>query len=478
MNLENLHNKKIAFLGLGLENQALLKFLLKHKVAAFFTVCDKREKATELRGLPKGKDIKLKLGVDFNRNLDEFDILFRSPGWPIKCPGIQDAIRAKKRRAVRDRAGLLRLNHQSLNERSRGVGYVELKKQATFKVEEFLQSPMNLFMDLCPTKNTIGVTGTKGKGTISTLIAAILKKAKKKAWLGGNIGVAPFEFIDKIKKSDWVVLELSSFQLEDMTKSPRIAVLTNFTPEHLAPADPNNPNYHRSLKSYWNAKANIFKWQQFDDYLVVNNKLHKPNNKYYGNLIMFTKSELISGIIGEHNKENVAAAVEVAKILKIKKEIVVAAVKSYKGLEHRIERVIERNGVTYYDDSFATIPDSSIIALRCFAQPVVLLAGGADKGANFKLFAKEIKKRVKYLILFKGLGSERISTELKKIKYTSDKYTVVDSMDDAIRIADQESVIGDIVLLSPACASFGIFKNYKERGDLFKKLILADGRKK
>jgi len=359
--------------------------------------------------------------------------MFRSPGWPIACPGVQKALEAKR----------------------------------------MLYSSMKLFFDLCPTKNIIGVTGTKGKGTTSSLIVAILKQAKKRVWLGGNIGTAPFEFIDKIKKDDYVVLELSSFQLEDLHKSPHIAVLTNFSPEHLAPADPNNPNFHKNLKSYLEAKSQIFIHQAKNDFLILNSKFKIQNSKlpFNSKCIIFNKSEMASGLPGEHNKENIAAALEVAKILKIDERMVAKAVKNFKGLEHRIEKAGEKNGVVYYDDSFATIPDSAVIALKSFNQPIVLLAGGADKGANFKNFAKEIKKRVKFLVLFKGVGSERIIIELENINYTKENYKIVDNIKKAMELVDEKVQSGDIVLLSPGCASFGVFKNYKERGNLFKEAI-------
>ncbi|MBU4216641.1 UDP-N-acetylmuramoyl-L-alanine--D-glutamate ligase [Candidatus Parcubacteria bacterium] len=434
MKLNELKKKKIAILGLGVENYFLIKYLLKEKVECEITICDLRsEKQLGEKYLEFSKlGVQWKLEAEFNRNLGVFNILFRSPGWPIACPGVQ--------------AGL--------------------------KEGSLLFSAMNLFFELCPTTNLIGVTGTKGKGTTSSLIVAILKTAKKRVWLGGNIGVAPFSFINKIKKNDWVVLELSSFQLEDLHKSPHIAVLTNFSPEHLAPADPFNPNFHQNLKSYWDAKANLFIHQKKNDYLVANYKVQDAKCKTSGRIIKFTKSELVSGLVGEHNKENVAAALEVAKILKIDEGIAGRTVKSFKGLEHRIEKVAEVKGIIYYDDSFATIPDSAIIALKSFTQAIILLAGGADKGADFKNFAKEIKKRVKFLVLFKGVGSERIIIELERIKYSADKYIVVDDMNKAIIVARKKAVAGDIVLLSPACASFGVFKNYKERGNLFKEGIM------
>ncbi len=460
--LKFLQNKKIAMLGLGVENLALVKYLLRRSHAAetaagqglHITVCDPKSAAElgdrfleikELARKNKMPGINLMTGKDYDKHLADFDIIFRSPGYPLFNPNL---LKAKK-------AG------------------VEIS------------SPMKLFFQLCPTKNIIGVTGSKGKGTTSSLIYEILKVGtqnlaflrKRHIFLGGNIGNAPFEFIEKIKPDDYVVLELSSFQLEDLDISPHIAVVTNLFKEHLAPADPHNPNYHKSMKDYWTAKANIFAHQAKKDYLVVNEDLQI---KDYGvrtpaKVIVYGKSELVSNLIGKHNKENIAAAVAVAKILKIKPIIVARTVKNFKGLPHRLEFVAEINGVRYFDDSFATVPDVSVIALKSFAgkKNIILLAGGANKGSDFKKFAQEINKRVKFLILFKGKGSERLKKELRVTSYG---LRVVNNMKDAVRIAKQESELGDIVLLSTGCASFGCFKNYKERGDLFKAEVIRPRR--
>ncbi len=441
MNLYNLNNKKIGILGLGIENQALVRYLLKHKVKCEITVCDARtgvKMKTENAGLrvePAMIEtyILWQLGKKFNQGLEKFDILFRSPGWPMDCPGVKQ----------------------------------------TIKAGTILSSPIKLFFDLCPTKNIIGVTGTKGKGTTASLIYEILKRAGKKVWLGGNIGVAPFAFIDKIKKSDWVVLELSSFQLEDMTASPRIAVITNLYPEHLAPADPNNPNYHRTLKEYRGAKMNIVKYQKSGEKAVLNYELgirdYELNTK--AKIVYFKKSELPSKLVGEHNKENVAAAIEVAKIIGVKQEFIEKAVANFKGLPHRLELVRELNGVEYYDDSFATTPESTIIALKSFTQPIVLFLGGADKGADFKELAKEVVNRVKFVVLLAGDSTSRIKKDLLKIGFKKDRMKIVDNIVDAVRTAKENASRGDIVLLSTACASFGMFKNYKERGNLFKREV-------
>ncbi|MDD5527938.1 MAG: UDP-N-acetylmuramoyl-L-alanine--D-glutamate ligase [Patescibacteria group bacterium] len=479
-----LQNKKIAMLGLGVENLALVKFLLKNKIDCHISICDPKPAAElgdrfleikELARKNKMPEINLMAGKNYDAHLADFDIVFRSPGYPLFNPNLVKATKA-------------------------GVQ---------------ISSPMRLFFVLCPTKNIIGVTGSKGKGTTSSLIFEIIKKSGKKSWLGGNIGTAPFDFIEKIKPKDFVVLELSSFQLEDLDISPRIAVVTNLFKEHLAPADPNNPNYHRSMKAYSAAKANIFCHQKKDDWVVANESLKsriplfchseprarnlfqsKNINRSLANarddkkrVVFYGKSELASNLTGEHNKENVAAAESVAKILHIKPAIVASAVKKFQGLPHRLEFVAEINGVKYFDDSFATVPDVSVIALKSFAggenpprraeaarHPsregnIILLAGGADKGSDFKNFAKEIKKRVKYLILFKGKGTERIKYEIRNTKYEI-RVSEVDNMKDAVLLAKKNSKSGDIVLLSTGCASFGCFKNYKERGDQFKTEVI------
>ncbi|MDO8667923.1 MAG: UDP-N-acetylmuramoyl-L-alanine--D-glutamate ligase [bacterium] len=477
MTINSLNNKKIGILGLGLENSALIKYLLKHKVKCEITVCDARA------GTKNELPVFWQLGSGYNKNLDKFDILFRAPGWPIDCPGVQRALKIKSPLPLH-------------------LGKPKTRR-VFIKGGRTLSSPMKLFFDLCPSKNIIGVTGTKGKGTTASLIYEILKTAGKKAWLGGNIGVAPFEFIDKIKKNDWVVLELSSFQLEDMTVSPRIAVITNLYPEHLAPADPNNPNYHRTLEKYWAAKMNIVKYQKPEDKAVLNYELGIMNHELKGKIFTFSArsqkancfwldeqkikcklnnhnslpacrqagSIIHTSLLGEHNKENIAAAVEAAKIVGIKKADIKKAVANFKGLPHRLELAREINGVKYYDDSFATTPEATIIALKSFSAPIILLLGGADKGANFKGLAGEVKKRVKLAILLNGDATPRIKAELLKVGIKEDKTKLVNSIKAAVKAAGVETRPGEVVLLSTACASFGMFKNYKERGDLFKQEV-------
>lgn len=429
--LKNLENKKIALLGLGTENLAFLKFILKKKLKCKIIICDQREKEELGRRIFfRNKNIKYSLGKNYDKNLENYDIVLRSPGYPFFSKNIDKAL----------------------------------------KTNVDVISPIKLFFELSPTKNIIGVTGTKGKGTTSSLIYEILKAGKKKVYLGGNIGIPPFSFLDKLSQGDWVVLELSSFQLEDLDESPYIGIMTNIFKEHLAPADPKNPNYHKSMQAYVKAKLNIFKYQREIGLAIINEKLEGKLKEFHlpGKKIYFSTSNLSSQLIGDHNKENIAAAEKIAQILKINKEIVARTVEKFKGLPHRIEFVTKVNGIKYYDDSFATTPESSIIALKSFPRSIVLLAGGADKGADFKEFAREIEKKVSFLILFSGKGTDRLKKELK---FKKEKMRVVNDMVQAVNMVKKVARRDNIVLLSAGCASFGIFENYKDRGDQFKKEV-------
>lgn len=431
--------EKVALLGLGKDNLALLELFDKYQAPIEVTICDFRDKDKLPKLKLKNLNYKFQLGNSFNQDLDKFDILFRSPGWPIKCPGITSAKRKNKKLKV--------------------------------------STALNIFFELSPSQNIIGVTGTKGKGTTATLIYEILKKAtniKSNVFLGGNIGITPLSFLEKIKKDDYIVLELSSFQLEDLNYSPKFAVITNLFREHLAPADPNNPNYHSSFSSYFKAKLNIAK-KATNKYLVANEKLKSKieKEKLSGKKIYFASSQLPTKLTGDYNRENVAAAVTLAKLLKVKAHDYEKVVAQFGNLEHRLELVKEIKKVKYYNNSFSTTPESTILDLESFDE-TILIAGGADKGASFKDLAKRIKERVEYLILLPGAGSKKIILELNKINYPNKQIILVPDMKEAVNKAKKNAKPGSTVLLSTACASFGIFKNYKERGELFRKYVKAN----
>ncbi|MFA5318255.1 MAG: UDP-N-acetylmuramoyl-L-alanine--D-glutamate ligase [Patescibacteria group bacterium] len=438
MTLKDLENKKICILGLGMENCSLLKFLLKQKIEAEITVCDARSKKQmcdydcNIENNECAR-VKWKTGKDYDNNLNEFDIIFRVAGYPLFTKQIIKAMMS-------------------------GV---------------IISSPAKLFFDLCPTRNIIGVTGTKGKGTTASMIYQIIKDAGKTAYFGGNIGIPMFKHFSKIKKNDWVILELSSFQLEDLHASPRIAVITNFFQDHLAPADPNNPNFHKTLKTYWDAKSNIFIHQDGGGMLIADANLKDPvaSSRPKGKVKYFNTSSLETKLIGNHNKKNIAAAVIVAEAARIKKADIEGSIKNFKGLEYRLEFVGMKNNIRYYNDSFSTTPDTAITAIGSFNKNgIILIAGGSDKGSDFLRLAKTIKQDVKYLILLPGKGSQKIKLAIKKTDYKN--FKEVNNMPQAVNLAKKIAEQGDVVLLSPACASFGIFKNYKDRGNQFKEEVL------
>ena len=442
-NIKELKNKKIIFLGLGIENLSLLKYILNSGVEANLVIADplppkklEQRLAIVQQTARKNKlpEPKFKRGKSYDKNLAEFDLIFRSPGYPLFSS--------------------------------------ELKKAKMAGVE--ISSPIKLFFELCPTRNLIGVTGTKGKGTTASLIYEILKQAGKEVWLGGNIGIPPFDFLAELQKNSWVVLELSSFQLEDLEISPRIGVITNLYKEHLRASDPNNPNYHKSLNGYWRAKLNLIKHQNQGDKAIVNQNIARAASPYAlkSDLITFSRSDLKSKLFGEHNKENIAAACEVGRVLKIKRQIIERAVKSYNSLEHRLELVGEdKEKVKYFNDSFATTPEATITALNAFESPVILLAGGAEKDSDFKDLVRVIRQKVKFLILFSGQATPRLRREARSTGFPAPKIKTVYSMEEAVELAQEKKDYGDIVLLSPACASFGLFENYKQRGSLFKEEV-------
>jgi len=433
MILKELNNKKIAIIGLGIDNYALIKYLLNKKIDCQLVIFEFKTKQEigAYQELTKFKNITWRLGQGYTKDLSEFDLIVRSPGSLVH-------------------------------------------KDKKVKIgQAIITTPVNLFFIFCPTQNIIGVTGTKGKGSTASLVAHILQTAKKKVWLGGNIGIAFLAFIDKIKPTDWVVLELSSFQLEDIITSPHIAVFTNFVKEHLRPADPNNPNHHKTLAEYWRAKLNIAHWQLKSDYLIVNTNLKKKlkNSQLASKIIYFTKSDLPSQLPGAHNQENVAAAVAVAKLAKIKQTDIAKAVASFQGLIYRLQLVRGLRGVRYYNDSFATTPEATITALKSFTEPIILLAGGADKGSDFKQLAKIIKQRVKFVALLAGQATPKLKKALLTISYPKNQIVVFNNLPTAVKVAQEQAKIGEIVLLSTACASFGMFKNYKERGQLFTAMV-------
>lgn len=460
MSISNFRDKKIAILGCGIENQSLVKWLVKHG-ANDITICDKNPNIPTQGWSALGG--KYQLGDDYLKNLNKFDIIFRSPGVPYLTKEIQDA-------------------------KDSGVE---------------ISSQTKLFFTLCPAK-IIGVTGTKGKGTTTSLIYAILKNVEdqtkgSKVFCGGNIGNAPVEFLDELTEKDIVVLELSSFQLQDLNKSPHIAVILDIKSDHL--------DYHKNQSEYIDAKANIVKFQTKNDFAVINMDyltsfkfavISPTENDYYfsrrksvdlgcfikwdhdfGKIILRTpdKDDEIAEtkeiiLRGKHNLENISAAVTASYLAGATIEAISSAVKSFKGLEHRLEFVGEKKDVKYYNDSFSTTPDTAIAAIDSFTEPIILLLGGSEKNASYSELGKKIAQSSVKAIIPIGETAIRI---IKAMQKTSSKSIIIsdycETMTKAVKLANEMNEQGDVILLSPASASFDHYKNYKDRGDQFKEAV-------
>lgn len=452
-------DKKVAIVGLSVEGIDTAVFLAGEQ--AILTFCDRR--GQEELGETYTKLAKLsshfQLGDAYLSQLDGFDLIVRTPGMSLKTPELRDAA-------------------------ARGIP---------------IESQTTLFFKHCPAP-IIGVTGTKGKGTTSTLIHAILKAAGKKSRLGGNVGVPLLSKVHDIASSDIVVLELSSFQLEDLTQSPHVAVVLKVTQEHLANFDPLATNYHASREAYVKAKKSIVRYQKSHDIAVCN--ADDPTSVSFGKetkgkTYYFSRSQSSADsfvrdqsvylkrdndthlicrlseiqLLGMHNLENIAAASLVGALMGAPIENIRSAVVGFKGLEHRLEYVRSVAGVAYYNDSFSTVPETTIAAIESFAAPLVLIVGGSEKGSDYAELGKKIAESQIKLLVVVGQMTKRILEATKAAGYQGEVIRDLQSMEEIVSVCAQNAGKGDIVLLSPACASFGMFKNYKERGLLFKREV-------
>ena len=338
--------------------------------------------------------------------------------------------------------------------------------------KKLITSQVEIFFQLCPAP-IIGVTGSNGKSTTAALTAHLLEAGQKKTWLSGNIGNRPLlETLDEIKKDDLVVLELSSFQLEQLArikKSPDIAVITNLTPNHL--------DRHDTFGNYCAAKENIFRFQQAGAISIFNTDDTVTSQLYdkYCNsrtCIKFSVRDVpaplaeVFKLPGRFNLSNLAAAVVVAKHFGLGDDKIKEATASFESLPHRLELVAEAASVRWYNDSISTTPESTIAAIGAFAGPVILIAGGYDKGIDFTELGREITKKCKAVFLLGATAKKiaaSIDSSLLDCKLTS-------SLAEAVESAEQAAQQGDIILLSPACASYDMFDNFEHRGEIFRQL--------
>ncbi len=350
----------------------------------------------------------------------------------------------------------------------------------SLKTNGKIWSATNEFFEKCPVP-IIGVTGTKGKGTTCSLITSILEAAGKKVWLVGNIGTAALEVLDQIQPEDVVVYELSSFQLWDIETSPRTAVVLMIEQEHL--------DVHKDMDEYVNAKGNIARFQKEGDLLVyngqneyalfianVNNKqtkvafpgpltAHVKDNDFYNGEQKICSTDALH-IKGQHNIENAIAAIDAVWQYTKDSGVIEQGLNNFKGLPHRLAYVRTVNDVEYYDDSIATTPGSAIAALRAFEQPKVIILGGSFKGSDFSTLAVELTMHDVQVILI-GDEAPRIAKALDEVGFT--RYEIIENATATAftQRAYELASPGSVVLLSPSAASFGLFKNYVDRGEQF-----------
>ena len=441
----SLQGKKIAVLGLGVSNRPLVRLLLEF--GCDVTGCDRtpREKLDrEVLDL-EAAGCKLHCGDTYLDGV-EADILFRTPGMHPGHPAIQTLV-AKGTKVT---------------------------------------SEMEVFFEVCPCQ-LIAVTGSDGKTTTTTLIAEMLKAEGKTVWLGGNIGTPLLPLVRQMQETDFAVVELSSFQLMDMTRSPHIAVVTNLAPNHL--------DVHKDMEEYVDAKKNIFRFQSGADRLVLNadNAItasftgngrtsffsrEKACNcvlesdgsiRRNGTVVMHISHILIPGI---HNVENYMAAILAVEGL-VSDDTIRHVARNFGGVEHRIELVRVKDGVKFYNDSIASSPSRTIAGLRSFSEKVILIAGGYDKNIPFDVLGPEVCRHVKMLFLGGATGPKIADAVRNCPEYEENALPIVDCGDfeSAVRAAAAGAKSGDIVLMSPASAAFDQFKNFMVRGEFYKKLV-------
>ncbi|MEK7581107.1 MAG: UDP-N-acetylmuramoyl-L-alanine--D-glutamate ligase [Patescibacteria group bacterium] len=442
-------NKKIAIFGLGLEGISAVNYLSKYNEIVVFDKKEKRDLPKVAQDLLGRHKLTAHLGNSFKQQ--KFDLVLRSPGVRPDDPKIL--------KLVKNGARLTSATQIFFNE---------------FKGQ------------------IIGVTGTKGKGTTSTLIFELLKAKFDDVHLAGNIGNPMLDLLKDLSPKSKVVLELSSFQLTNLQKSPHICVILMITSEHL--------NWHKNREEYINAKATVVANQTKNDLAIINQDFPASRgfakktkaNVYFFSTIGKTNGVYIEGqnvksniesqeticsitqilLPGRHNLQNVCAGISVAKIMGVENKSIIKVLKTFKGLKHRLQMIKEVEGVKYYDDSFSTTPETTIAALAAFKEPKILILGGSSKKSDFTDLVHMINKNssLKAVVLI-GIEGQRLKQIFKETNSTRTIIEGPKNMQEIVSTCKNLALGGDIVLLSPACASFGMFKNYKDRGDQFIKEV-------
>jgi UDP-N-acetylmuramoylalanine--D-glutamate ligase len=430
-------------IGLAREGLDLSKFLVQHGASVRVTdrksEQDLKEAAEQLGG-----EVELRLGGHSIEDLDDVDVVYASPGVAPE----HELLQAARHRGIR------------------------------------ISSLIELFFALCPAP-IVGITGSAGKSTTTSLIGEIFQAAQRDVFVGGNIGRPLLGQLHKMNEKSWVVLELSSFQLEPLQASPHVAVITNVTPNHL--------DRHPSMDAYWAAKGQILAHQAPTDWAVLNaDDMWSQRYRANGLVLRFSLEGSVEGaylageqlmllgepllrssevpLRGRHNLANVLAACAAAHAAGVQREAMLAGIDAFQGVPHRLQSVGEWHGVTFVDDSIATAPERSIAALLAYHEPLVLIAGGRDKHLPMQDWAQLIARRVKHVVLL-GEMSDLVATALEAADPSYSAITQARSMDEAVRQAASAAQSGDVVLLSPGGTSYDMYTDFEARGDDFARVV-------
>ena len=434
-NIATLKNKKVVVMGLGLHGggAGVAKFFCKQGASVLVTDLKTNEQLKESLAKLKGLKVEYALGGHRATDFIKADLIIKNPDVPNSSP------------------------------------YLAIARKNNVQVE----TDISLFFKLSKAF-IVGVTGTKGKSTTASLIYHIIKPKYKRTFLAGNIGISPLELLPKIKKGDKIILELSSFELENLEQSPNIAVITNILPDHL--------NRYATMAEYIGAKKTIFKYQKKNDILILNSddSIVKSFAKETQSRVCYfstkekqnTETTNNFKLFGEHNLSNLLAAVAVAKEMKIPEENIIKSVKSFKSIEGRQQPIREFKGVKYFNDTTATMPESVIAAINSFSEKfpnskLIFICGGQNKELDYKKLASVIRKKAGGLVMLPGTASDRIKEGLSGFE----KIYEVSSMPEAVKVAGELAHKGDIVVLSPGATSFNLFKNEFDRGRQFIKAV-------
>ena len=435
--------KKILILGFGREGQSTYKLIRKYIETQHLYIADQKEHFEEnFNYLKADKNVSFISGDNYLSNLEYYDIIMKSPG----------------------------------------ISFVNID---TSKIMPKIKSQLELLLEFF-NNFTIGITGTKGKSTTSTLIYQVLKNQNVNTLLLGNIGIPVFDFIDTLQEDTTIVLEMSSHQLEFMHYSPNIAILLNVFPEHL--------DHYTGFSQYAEAKCNIYKYQTENDYFLYNidnntlkemvktpkartykvslnglkesNICLKQQNIFFENKKIYNKNEK-RNLKGDYNLNNIMFVLGVSEILKLDIELTKKTIAEFETLSHRLEFVGKYDEVLFYDNSIATIPTATIEAIKALEIVDTLIIGGMDRGINYSEFIEYLNNcEVQNIICMPKTGHD-IAEKLPK-----EKVHIVETLEDAVNVAKKVTAKNKICLLSPAAASYGFFKNFEEKGDLFKKLVV------